>query len=100
MNKLAIGVHQQMAVLKKPKISQYYDPLRKEDRIEALLSTFTSEEPECPYYKCDNPNVRSKCLLDPNTWRIWDCRGLTFFQGLCCGYVLSAIETNSTEYSK
>lgn len=89
-----------MAVLKKTKISQYYDPLRKEDRIEALLSTHTSEERECPFYACDSPNVRSKCLLDPNTWRIWDCRGLTFFQGLCCGYVLSAIETNSIEYLK
>jgi hypothetical protein len=89
-----------MAVLKKTKTSQYYDPLSREDRIEALLSTYTSEERECPFYTCDSQNVRSKCLLDPTTWRIWDCRGLPFFQGLCCEYVLNAKETNSTEHLK
>jgi hypothetical protein len=69
----------------------YLSPLSKKDRIDALFSDYTSEERECPFYTCDSPNVRSKCLLDPTTWRIWDCRGVCFSQGLCCEQVLDLV---------
>ncbi|MFX1519138.1 MAG: hypothetical protein ACFFCD_04385 [Promethearchaeota archaeon] len=80
------------SVAKKNSIKREFSPLRKEDRIEALLSAHTSVE--CPFYVYNSPTERSKCLLDPLTWRIWDCRGVCFFQGLCCEYILDAVENN------
>ncbi|MFB0544620.1 MAG: hypothetical protein ACETVN_02805 [Asgard group archaeon] len=83
------------SVAEKSSIRRILSPLRKEDRIEALLSAYTSGE--CPFYIYDSPTVRSKCLLDPLTWRIWDCRGVCFFQGLCCKYILDALENGAIE---
>jgi hypothetical protein len=83
------------SVAKKSSVRRDLSPLRKEDRIEALLSSYTSSD--CPFYVCNSPIVRSKCLLDPSTWRTWDCRGVAFYQGFCCGYILDAIENNSID---
>jgi hypothetical protein len=87
------------SVAKKIPVRRDLSPLKKEERIEALLSTYTSDERDCPFYVCDSPIVRSKCLLDPSTWRTWDCKGMAFYQGFCCGYILDVIENDSIEYA-
>ena len=87
-------------VSKKVSIRRNLSPLRKEDRIEAILSTYTSDEKTCPFYACNNPNVRSKCLIDPKTWRTWDCKGICFFQGLCCSYLSEELKNSNFKREK
>lgn len=87
-------------ISKKVSIRRNLSPLRKEDRIEAILSTFTSDEKACQFYVCDDPNVRSKCQIDPKTWRIWDCKGVCFFQGLSCSYINDALWNCDLKYEE
>ncbi len=59
------------------------DPCIKKQRIKAILRNFTSPKYSCPHYDLE---LRSKCSLDPNTIRIWDCEGVGFSDGLACEY--------------
>ncbi|MHA1427052.1 MAG: hypothetical protein ACTSQI_13770 [Candidatus Helarchaeota archaeon] len=63
-----------------------YDPRVGADRIQALLSSFTSPAYSCPFF---NRNVRSTCVLDPRTRRAWNCQGTCFIEGFCCDRVLN-----------
>jgi len=70
------------------------DPLNKENRILALLTDYTSNKWECPYYSKDVP---SKCLLDPTSRRPWDCEGKAFIKGFVCQYILDYLEKKPSE---
>ncbi|MHA1581268.1 MAG: hypothetical protein ACTSYM_02005 [Candidatus Baldrarchaeia archaeon] len=70
------------------------DPLNKENRILALLTDYTSNKGECPYYSEDVP---SKCLLDPTSRRPWDCEGKAFVKGFVCQYILDHLEKKASE---
>ena len=70
------------------------DPLNKESRILALLTDYTSNKGECPYYSGDVP---SKCLLDPTSRRPWDCEGKAFVKGFVCQYILDHLEKKASE---
>lgn len=65
------------------------DPLSRESRITALLTDYTSEAGECPFY---DPSLPSKCKLDPLSRRHWDCEGRVFIKGFTCPYVLDHLK--------
>jgi len=64
------------------------DPRVKNDRITALLESYSSNIGECPYYA---PETQSKCLLEPRVIKVIDCEGRCFIKGLCC-QMMSEIE--------
>lgn len=65
------------------------DPLSRESRITALLTDYTSEAGECPFYDISLP---SKCKLDPLSRRHWDCEGRVFVNGFTCPYILDHLK--------
>jgi len=65
------------------------DPLSRESRIMALLTDYTSEVRECPFY---DPSLPSKCKLDPLSRRHWDCEGRVFINGFTCPYILDHLK--------
>ncbi len=71
-----------------------FDPLSKDSRILALLTDYTSNVGECPYY---SENVPSKCLLDPTSRRPWDCEGKAFINGFVCQYILDYLEKKKVD---
>jgi hypothetical protein len=66
-----------------------YDPLRKEDRIKALLSEHTSTSGECPYY---NRSLYSRCALDRFAAMFPPCDGRSFIKGFCCQRLVDGAE--------
>jgi len=62
-------------------ISAPIDPCIRKQRLKAILESFTSPIHSCPHYDLE---LTSKCNLDPNTVRLWDCRGVAFSQGISC----------------
>ncbi len=75
-------------------------PQFKQDRNKSLLSSYTSEYGECPFYVDDDPKIRSKCTLDPKTPRNWDCKGVCYFQGRCCKILIDHEEKSSDYKSR
>jgi len=74
------------------------DPLSRESRITALLTEYTSEAKECPFY---DPSLPSKCKLDPLSRRHWDCEGRVFIKGFTCPYILDHLKEKKTkDYKK
>jgi hypothetical protein len=69
----------------------FYNPLRPEDRVEALLSEYTSASGECPYF---DESFYSACALDRHSPRFPSCRGRCFTNGLCCDRLLGSPETD------
>jgi len=66
-----------------------FNPLSSESRIMALLSNYSSKPGECPFY---DPNLPSKCKLDPLSRRHWDCEGRPFLNGFTCPYILDHLK--------
>jgi hypothetical protein len=60
-----------------------HDPRNKKHRIAALLKNYTSPKYTCP---CYDVKLRSKCKLDPDTYRVADCEGVAFSRGLPCAH--------------
>jgi hypothetical protein len=58
-----------------------HDPLDRKQRIAAVLKNHTSAKYSCPSY---DTKLRSKCKLDPNTYRVSDCEGVGFINGIAC----------------
>jgi hypothetical protein len=58
-----------------------HDPQNDEHRGTALLLSYTSPKTSCP---CYDKKLRSKCKLDPDTYRVADCEGIAFSKGLPC----------------
>ncbi len=73
------------------------DPLSSESRIMALLSSYTSEAGEYPFY---DPSLPSKCKLDPLSRRHWDCEGRVFINGFTCPYLIDYLEEKSNKNLK
>ena len=71
-------------------------PQFKQGQNEALLSSYTSECGECPFYVVDDPKIPSKCTVDPKP-RNWDCKGIRYFQGRCCKFFLDYERNHSTD---
>jgi hypothetical protein len=59
---------------------------KSDERITALLWKYTSKENTCEYY---DPNINSKCKLDPNSYRLFNCKGIKYTQGNICTYIYS-----------
>ncbi|MFX0097747.1 MAG: hypothetical protein ACFE7E_08315 [Candidatus Hodarchaeota archaeon] len=57
------------------------DPMSKDSRLCALLATYTSKEGECEFY---NPDLKSKCDLERSAYRLSDCKGRCFVDGVVC----------------
>ncbi|MCS4540769.1 MAG: hypothetical protein HY929_00370 [Euryarchaeota archaeon] len=66
-----------------------FDPRRREDRLKALGLKYTSNSGECPLY---DTSLNSKCKLDPDTYRLYDCRGIWIIDGICCRFLVGARE--------
>ena len=77
--------------------AKQFDPLSKESRILALLTDYTSNVGECPYY---SEKVPSKCLLDPTSRRLWDCEGKSFIKGFVCQYILDHLDKKKKQTNK
>lgn len=60
-----------------------YDPLNVKHRRRALLQGHTSPKYSCPHYDL---KLNSKCKLDPNTYRVADCQGISFSKGIPCPF--------------
>ncbi|MHA1581385.1 MAG: hypothetical protein ACTSYM_02590 [Candidatus Baldrarchaeia archaeon] len=73
------------------------DPLSRESRITALLTDYTSEAGECPFY---DPSLPSKCKLDPLSRRHWDCEGRVFINGFTCPYILDYLKKMKEDQGK
>ncbi|WEU40232.1 MAG: hypothetical protein OdinLCB4_007115 [Candidatus Odinarchaeum yellowstonii] len=61
--------------------AEEFKPSRVEERIIAVLTKYTSRKFSCEYY---DPALKSKCKLDPSTYRFEDCQGLKYRDGLIC----------------
>ncbi len=57
------------------------DPMSKNSRLCALLANYTSKKGECEFY---NPNLKSKCDLERSAYRLGDCEGRCFVDGVVC----------------
>jgi hypothetical protein len=55
-----------------------------DERLVAFLCKYTSKEQSCEFY---DPLLNSKCKLDPATYRISDCKGLKYQDGILCYYL-------------
>ncbi|MFX0096848.1 MAG: hypothetical protein ACFE7E_03725 [Candidatus Hodarchaeota archaeon] len=64
------------------------DPTIRDCRVYALLTNYTSPEETCKFYE---PNIRSKCRLDPLVFRR-DCRGVVFIEGFACHQIRYHVE--------
>ncbi|MEM2109910.1 MAG: hypothetical protein QW327_05445 [Candidatus Odinarchaeota archaeon] len=58
---------------------------QSDERITALLLKHTSKENICEYY---DPTLKSKCKLDPSSYKIEDCKGVKYRRGLICSKIL------------
>ncbi|WEU40231.1 MAG: hypothetical protein OdinLCB4_007110 [Candidatus Odinarchaeum yellowstonii] len=54
---------------------------QKDERITALLLKHTSKENMCEYY---DQSLKSKCKLDPSSYKLEDCKGVKYRNGLIC----------------
>ncbi len=57
----------------------------REEKTIAILTKHTSKEGSCEYY---DPNLKSKCKLDPSSYRLEDCKGLKYRNGFICPKIL------------
>jgi hypothetical protein len=67
----------------------FYNPLRPEDRVEALLSEYTSASGECPYF---DESLYSVFLLDEYSPKLPSCHGRCFMNGFCCDRLIKGME--------
>ena len=66
-----------------------YDPVNVKHRQRALLKSHTSSKYSCPHYDL---KLNSKCKLDPNTYRVADCQGVAFTNGMPCPFAAPSPE--------
>lgn len=70
------------------KVNQF-DPCKREDRAKARLQKYTSNPNECPFY---DTVLKSKCKIDPDSYRLYDCKGICFIKGDYCKYLVGIRE--------
>ncbi|MHA1410354.1 MAG: hypothetical protein ACTSQY_08640 [Candidatus Odinarchaeia archaeon] len=59
---------------------------KNDERITALLWRYTSPPNSCEYY---DKTLKSKCKLDPNSYRLFDCQGIKYREGTICPIIYS-----------
>lgn len=64
---------------------------RADERIAALLSRYTSKENMCEHYQSQ---LKSKCSLDPQSYRIEDCKGVKYQNGVICHRIIEREKKN------
>nr|MDO8133510.1 hypothetical protein [Candidatus Njordarchaeum guaymaensis] len=75
-------------------VTQPYDPRDPKHRANALLKHYTSPKYSCP---CYDARLRSKCRLDPETFRVADCEGVAFSSGLPCAGASQELASEESE---
>ncbi len=68
-----------------------------EQKVAALLLKHTSKEGSCEYY---DPNLKSKCKLDPSSYRLEDCKGLKYRNGFICPKILRQEQEQDSFFKK
>ncbi|WXG44138.1 MAG: hypothetical protein WED04_08905 [Promethearchaeati archaeon SRVP18_Atabeyarchaeia-1] len=81
-------------MLEEVKYSHLLNPLHSEDRVEALLSEYTSASGECPFY---DEALYSECTLDRLSPGFPPCRGRCFMNGFCCERLVDSAEESTQE---